>query len=76
MTRNEILTAPTIAYCSCLGGVDIKKLDLETGYCYCVSGAWGSHKSPHIVKIRYTSKGDPYIVVDGRRVPFSECIRA
>lgn len=75
MRKQDILEKKSVGYWSAFGGVEVKEIEYGINdYCICVSGAWCSKKSVHRLKIRYTSKGD-YILLNGTRLYFSDCIR-
>ena len=76
MTKKEYcLTHPAYAYYSGFSGLEIHGIEYEIeDYIYCVSGAWGSKKSYHKLKIYYDDNGD-YIKLHGYRIPLNECIR-
>lgn len=75
-TKLYCLTHPSIAYASCLGGVEIK--GIEPGideHVYAVSGAWCSQKSYHRVRVHNTASGRTFFQIHGCRIYFDECIR-
>lgn len=66
----------TIGYWSACGGMEVK--DIIYGiedYVIVVVNAWYGQKSIHKLVIRY-GENDSYIVFNGRRYRFSECLRA
>lgn len=76
MTKKEFCNCPSIAYYSGFGGFEIKHIMYSFhDVVYAVSGAWTAHKSYHRLKIRYTAKGSPYVILHGCRIPLDECIR-
>ena len=77
MSKKQMcLNNKSFGYYSGLGGLELKHIEYGINdYVYCVSGAWCNNKSYHKVKINYDSKGNPYIMVHGYKVPFEEIIR-
>lgn len=74
--KKYCMNTETIAYYYGLNGLEIKGIEYGIeDYLYCVSGAWGGHKSYHRLKIYSTTKGDLFIRLYGHRVPLSECLR-
>ena len=74
--REYCMKNPAIAYYSGLNGLEIHGIEYGIeDYIYCVSGAWGSGKAFHRVKVQYTRKGSAFIMVHGYRIPLDECIR-
>lgn len=76
--KNNYRNASSIAYCSCLGGLEIKAIlhGIDTEI-ICMSGAWGSaaNKQMHRVKVNYTASGRAFIRINKSRVYLDECIR-
>lgn len=76
MRRKNILKLKSTAYYSGFNGLEIKEIEYGIdNYLLCVSGAWGSRKIAHRLKIYYPAKGSPYVRLHGYRVPLDECIR-
>ena len=75
-TKDYCLTHDSIAYASCLGGVEIKGImyGIED-YVYAVSGAWCSQKSYHCVRIRHTASDRAFFQIHGCRIYLDECLR-
>lgn len=74
--KEYCLTHESIAYASCLGGFEIKRIAHGIyDYIWGVSGAWCSQKSYHCVRIMTTVKGREYIRIHGYRIYLDECIR-
>lgn len=73
MTPREFcINRPSIAYASCLGGVEIKKItDFSV---YAVSGAWCAKKHYHCVRLYESTSGRIYFVIAGQRIYLDECI--
>lgn len=68
MTKLEICRYyPTIAYYSAFNGLEIKHIEYEQDYLYCVSGAWGSDKSYHKLKLYVNRYGCDFIRFRGRK---------
>ena len=78
MTKREIcLINETIAYYSGLGGIELKHVEHSIDdYLYCVSGAWRGYdyKKYHKLKIRYDSKGTPFVKLNGYKIVLDEFI--
>lgn len=81
---NEVLEkakfAPTIAYWSCLGGVEVKFMEEDDDYETCLIGMIGTFAGtprPFQRKIQYTptAKSRAYIVIGGTHLYLDECIR-
>lgn len=80
MTKSEkeaIKTMHTIGYWSVCGGLEVKRIDYGINdYAVIVSHAWqGSLSKVHRLLIHYGEKDD-YIILNGARYKFSECLRA
>ena len=76
MSKKEICSKnKSVGYWSVCGGVEVKSIDFGCeDYVYCISNAWGGKKGYHKLKINYTND-DAYVVLDGYRLYFNECIR-
>ena len=77
MNKKEYcLKNKAIAYYSGLNGIEIHGIEYGINdYIYCISGAGGSKKSYHKLKINYNLSGDAFITLHGYKIPLSECIR-
>lgn len=80
MTRQEkqkILNSKTIAiYCDSLySGFELKRF--QHGIIDIATGVWraGDKLTVHQVSVNYTSSGDAYIRINGRRIKISEMLR-
>ena len=74
---------PTIGYWSTAGGIEVKEIYDQAGatYCRCISNAWHGRKRYHNVQVHYTAGGKfkesrAYILIDGMRYYFEDCLRA
>lgn len=75
MKKQDILGKKSVGYWPAFSGVEVKEIEHGIDdYCICVSCAWCSKKSAHRLKIRYSNKGE-YILLNGTRLYFSDCIR-
>lgn len=75
MLNKNILELKSVGYWSAFGGVEVKKIEYGIeDYCICVSGCWCGKPSTHNLKIRSTNKGN-YILLNGTRLYFDDCIR-
>ena len=72
MRKSEIAGLPSIAYCSCLSGIEIKAI--EDDIVYCTSGSWIGKQIPHAVKL-YSSNNGGYFIINGHRIMLKDCIR-
>ena len=77
MTKREYCeTHKACAYYYGLNGLECHGIEYGIDdYMYLVSGAWCGVKSFHRVKIRYTSGGNPFVIVHGYRCPLDEFVR-
>ena len=76
--KDECLNNETKAFYSALGGIELKHIEYGVDdYLYCVSGAWRGydHKKYHKLKIRYDSKGIPFVKLNGYKIEVDEFIR-
>lgn len=78
MTREEKnywIQAPTIAYYSGFGGVEIKSIEYGINdYAVVVSNAFVGKKKVHRVLIRYNKNGGSFKVND-MTIPMDACLR-
>lgn len=73
--KQMYLEKDSIGYWSTCGGVELKDIIYHINdYVVVVVNAWYGKKSIHKVKIYYGNKRD-YIVINGYRLYFDECIR-
>lgn len=77
MTKKEYCeNNPAIAFYSGFSGFEIHGIEYDINdYLYAVSGAWCSQKSYHRLKIHYMRSGNAFVILHGRRIPLSECLR-
>lgn len=72
--KQEYLNKDSVGYWSILGGAELKGIEYDINdYAIVVIGAWCSKKSIHRVKIYYGKRD--YIIIQGLRLYFDECIR-
>lgn len=75
--RKRLNGLPTIAYWSCLGGVEVKNIISNIpptpDFAICISGTWAGDRHYHTVRI-YRHKGDSYITIRGKRLYFRDII--
>jgi hypothetical protein len=75
--RKRINGLPTIAYWSCLGGVEVKNIisgiPPTSNYVVCVSGGWAGERHYHTVRVN-EYKGSSYITIRGKRLYFRDII--
>lgn len=69
----EAINAAAVGYWSALGGLELKEI-IGSDYAVVVSRAWTSGKKAHKVIIHYESER-PYIVIEGCRYHFDDCLR-
>ena len=76
-TKKEVCTKNSaFAYYSGFSGLELHHIEYGIDdYIYCVSGAWCSKKAYHKLKIRYDSKGSPFIRLHGYKVPLDDCVK-
>lgn len=73
--KKSIYDRRTIGYWSEMGGVEVKGFEYGIeDYCLCVVGSFTGNWTAHRLKIHYSGE-DSYIVIRGRHLKFSECIR-
>lgn len=75
--KQEILNSKTIAiYCDSLySGFELKRF--QHGIIDVATGVWraGDKLTVHQVSVNYTSNGDAYIRINGKRIKTSEMLR-
>ena len=75
-TKDYCLSHDSIAYASCLGGVEIKGILYGIHNCiYAVSNAWFGTRSYHCVRLHDTASGRQFFQIHGQRIYLDECIR-
>lgn len=73
----EILNAPSLWYWSGCCGLEFKKFEYGINdYALFVADAWTWHPTAHRAKIRYSRKGEPFLMFHGYTVKFSDTVRA
>lgn len=72
----QVLKAPTIAYWSGCGGVEIKNIEYGINdYVVFVAGAWSNKKTVHKARIYYTDNERVYFRYNNYTIHFDDCIR-
>ena len=76
MTKKEIcLNNSAKAYFSGCGGIELHLIEYGIeDYMYCKSNAWCKNKKYHKLKIRYNTKGSPFVLLHGYKIPLNEFI--
>ena len=65
----------TVGYWSCNGGIEVKTIEYGIeDYAVIIASAWTGSRSIHRLMIHYETES-PYIVLNGKRYHFNECIR-
>ena len=76
MIKERYLRMRTIGYWSEYGGIELK--DIEYGindYAVVVSGAFSANRRCHKVMIHTNKNGRQFIMINGRRYYFDNCLR-
>lgn len=75
LDKDYYLNNGSIAYYSSLNGIEI--YDINDDYVLCTSNAWNNRKylKWHQVKLYTNLNGDSYFIINGYRIPLSECLR-